>query len=94
MSAEEAEKWRGRTKPGMLAPSVPDDVRDAFIRHKGIDWTASYIDPATWLPASRAIVCRTHIAERRIRDQASGICDMLKVRIMPPPDQHARMAAE
>lgn len=94
MSAEEAEKWRGKTKPGMHPPSVPDDVRDAFIRHKGIDWTSSYIDPATWLPASRAIVAKTHIAERRIRDQASGICDMLRVSIKPPPEAHARIAAE
>lgn len=94
MSAEEVEKWKGRAKPGMPLFDGPAEIREAFIRSKGIDWTASYIDPATWLHASRAILARTHIAERRIRDQASGICDMLKVRVMPPPEQHARMAAE
>lgn len=94
MSAEEVKKWSGRAKPGMPVPEVPDDVRDAFILGKGIDWTASYIDPAMWVPQSRAIVCRTHIAQRRIMDQASIICGQLSVTVRPPPEQHMRMAAE
>jgi len=94
MSAEEAEKWRNRAKPGMPLFPGPQDVREAFIVAKGIDWTASYIDPATWLHASRALVCRTHIAQRRIIDQASGICERLRITVRPPVEQHARMAAE
>lgn len=94
MSAEDVKNWSGRTKPGMPPPSTPNEIRDVFILAKGIDWTASYIDPANWLPASRALVCRTHIAQRRIIDQASGICDQLRISVRPPPEQHARMAAE
>jgi hypothetical protein len=94
MSEQDVQQWAGRNKPGMPLFHGPPEIREAFIRFKGIDWTASYIDPANWLPASKAIVARTHIAQRRIMEQASGICAMLKVRVMPPPEQHARMAAE
>ena len=94
MSAEDLEKWKSRAKPGMPLFDGPSDIRETFILAKGIDWTASYIDPAIWLNASRAIVCRTHIAQRRIIDQASGICDRLGITVRPPPEQHTRMAAE
>lgn len=94
MSAEEAKQWKNRAKPGMPLFPGPEDIREAFLRSKGIDWTASYIDPALWHQASRAIVAKTHVAERRIRDQASGICEMLRVSVRPPPEQHALMAAE
>jgi len=94
VSAEEAEKWRVRAKPGMPIFPGPEDVREAFIRSKGIDWTASYIDPALWLSASRAIVARTHVAHDRIVSQASGICSNLNVNVRRPIDpQDHRSAA-
>ena len=94
MSAEEADQWRNRAKPGMPLFPGPADVREAFIRSKGIDWTASYIDPANWLNASRAIVCRTHVAYDRITQQASGICANLRVTVRRPVDpHHSREAA-
>jgi hypothetical protein len=94
MSAEEAEKWRNRAKPGMPLFDGPSDIREAFILAKGIDWTASYIDPATWLQASRAIVCRTHVAFDRINQQASFLCERLGIHIRRPVAQPHRMAAE
>lgn len=84
MSAEEADQWKNRAKPGMPLFPGPSDIREAFIRAKGIDWTASYIDPATWLNASRAIVCRTHVAHKEITARASGICASLNVNVRPP----------
>lgn len=93
MSAEEAEKWRGRNKPGMPLFPGPEDVREAFIRSKGIDWTASYIDPALWLQASRAIVCRSHVAYDRVTSQASGICANIRVQVRRPVDPYQGKAA-
>lgn len=92
MSAEDLEKWRGRTKPGMPPPSVPADIREAFILGKGIDWTASYIDPAAWVSSSRAIICKTHVAYDRITSQASFICEKMGVNVRKPTPAQ-RMAA-
>lgn len=93
MSEDDVKEWAGRKKPGMPIFPGPADIREAFIQAKGIDWTASYIDPATWLQASRAIVARTYYAERTIKEQASIICANLRVKIMPP-DRSERIAAE
>lgn len=93
MSAEEADKWRNRAKPGMPLFPGPEDVREAFIRSKGIDWTASYIDPALWLQASRSIVARTNVAYDRIMSQTSGICGNLKVSVRKPVDPSSHRSA-
>jgi hypothetical protein len=90
MSEQDVDDWKGRAKPGMPLFPGPPDVREAFILSKGIDWTASYIDPALWLSASRMIVARTNIAYERIRDQGSFVCEKLKVSVRRPmPGQRA-----
>lgn len=95
MSAEEVEKWSGRAKPGMPLFPGPSDVREAFIRSKGIDWTASYIDPAIWVNSNRMIVTQTRIAFERINQQASLICKSLGITVRDgSKDARQRMAAE
>lgn len=79
MSIADAEKYRGKPKPGMPLFEGPDDVRDAFIRSKGIDWTASYIDPAAWIHATRTMVTATGQAFDNIQQQGSIICKGLNI---------------
>lgn len=81
MSELDLEKWAGRCKPGMPIFEGPEDVRNAFIRSKGIDWTASYIDPASWRPESRTIITATGVAYDRIMQHASIICGQLGVKV-------------
>lgn len=94
MSAEEVQKWAGKPKPGMPLFEGPAEIREAFIGSHGIDWTASYIDPATWLPHSRTVVTRTRVAEERIRQNASIMCVKLGVNVRAPTITEHRMAAE
>lgn len=93
MSAEEAETWSGRAKPGMPMFPGPTDVRAAFIKAKGIDWTASYIDPAIWISATRTIVTRTQIAYNRITEQGSFVCGAQRVTLRRGAPDGARWAA-
>lgn len=93
MSAEEALKWGNKAKPGMPLFEGPSEVREAFIVARGIDWTASYIDPAIWIGQSRAIVPRTDVAFDRIQQQASFICQKIGV-VVRKPSAAMRMAAE
>jgi hypothetical protein len=90
MSELDLEKWKGRPKPGMPMFPGDEEVRNAFIRSKGIDWTASYIDPSHWVASNRMIVARTNTAYERIRDQGSFICEKLRVTVRRPmPAQRA-----
>jgi hypothetical protein len=82
MSELDLEKFKGRPKPGMPMFEGPEDVRNAFIKSKGIDWTASYFDPASWRPESRTLITATGVAFDRITQQGSGLCDMLKLRVL------------
>jgi hypothetical protein len=94
MSAEDLQKWANRAKPGMPLFEGPSDVREAFIASHGIDWTASYIDPAVWIPHSRTIVTRTRIAAERIGQNASIMCGKMGVKVRPPSaGDSQRMAA-
>lgn len=93
MSAEEVKEWSGRNKPGMPLFPGPQMIREKFILYKGIDWTASYIDPSTWLSASQTVVAKTQIGYRRILEQGSGVCDLLHIKVRPPAS-HARIASE
>jgi hypothetical protein len=81
MSDHDLEKWSGRAKPGMPVFDGPQDVRDAFIKAKGIDWTASYIDPATWIPPSRTLVSFTGYGFDQIMQGASKICAHLGITV-------------
>lgn len=94
MSGEEVQKWSGKAKPGMPLFPGPSDVREAFIRSKGIDWTASYIDPAIWVNSNRMIVTASKIAYERITQQASHLCASLGVTIRQGSSDGMRMAAE
>lgn len=90
MSEQELDEWKGRAKPGMPLFPGPGAVREAFILSKGIDWTASYIDPAFWVASNSMIVARTSVAYARIRDQASFVCSKLQVTVREPmPPQRA-----
>jgi hypothetical protein len=81
MSAEEVEKWGGRAKiPGVIFEG-PDDVRNAFIGSKGIDWTASYIDSATWIGSSRTLITATGVAFDRIMQGASKLREHLGITV-------------
>lgn len=93
MSAEDVKNWGNKPKPGMPLFPGPSEIREAFILAKGIDWTASYIDPAIWLNASRAVVCRTRYAATEIKRGASGICQRLGITVKPPPTE-LKIAAE
>jgi hypothetical protein len=95
MSAEDVDQWAGRAKPGMPLFPGPAEIRETFIRSHGIDWTASYIDPAGWVGPSYTIVTRTHVAAERIRLQASRVCQSLGVTVCGPGETVImRMAAE
>lgn len=93
MSAEEAQQWSGRAKPGMPLFDGPTEMRDALIRSHGIDWVASYIDPGTWIHTSRAFVPRTKIAHERISQNGSFMFQKLGMTLRAPSNV-IRMAAE
>lgn len=81
MSEQDLQKWAGRAKiPGTLFEG-PQDVRDAFIKSKGIDWTASYIDPATWIPPSRTLVTFTGQAFDEITRHADKLTRHLGITV-------------
>lgn len=81
MSQQDVQNWSGKPKTGMPFFSGPQDVRDAFIEAKGIDWTASYIDSAEWIEQTRVIVPWTTTARARIRSQARNVCGILNVTV-------------
>lgn len=81
MSAAEAEKWRNKPKPGMPLFEGPEDIREEFIKSKGIDWTASYIDPAAWIDSTKTLVTATGVAFDRIQQGASKLCAFLNITV-------------
>ena len=93
MSAEEVAKWSGRAKPGMPLFDGPQEVRDDFIRSHGVDWVASYLDSATWIPTSRAIVPYSTTAHARLEAQGSFMLRKLGISLRPVSNV-VRMAAE
>jgi hypothetical protein len=82
MSELDLEKWKGRSKPGIPMFEGDEDVRNAFIRSKGIDWTASYIDPASWRPESRTLITATGQAYDRIMQQGSILANQLGITVL------------
>jgi hypothetical protein len=82
MSELDLEKWKGRPKPGMPMFPGDEEVRNAFIRSKGIDWTASYIDPASWRPESRTLITASGQAYDRIMQQGSILAKQLGVTVL------------
>lgn len=85
MSEQDLEKWRGKSKPGMPIFEGPAEVRESFIGSHGIDWTASYIDPAIWIERTRTIVTRTRVAYQQINQTASKKCAAMSIRLSQPP---------
>lgn len=81
MSELDMEKWSGRAKPGIPLFEGDEEIRNAFIRSKGIDWTASYIDPATWIAPSRTLVTATGLAYDRIMQGGSVLCTNLGITV-------------
>lgn len=81
MSAEDLKDWDGKAKPGMPLFEGPTDVRNAFIEIMGIDWTASYIDPAIWIDATRSLITKTHVAFDRISRQAPKTINGLQIKL-------------
>lgn len=81
MSEQDLQKWGGKAKPGMPPFEGPDEVRNAFIKAKGIDWTASYLDPATWIPQSRTLVSFTGQGFDEITRHASRLCAHLGITV-------------
>lgn len=81
MSDQDLEKWKGRGKPGIEVFEGPEDIRNAFIKAKGIDWTASYIDPATWIPPTRTLVTFTGQAFDQITRHADKLCTHLEITV-------------
>ncbi len=88
---------------GLTAPSslndaaavrstVPADVRDVFVEHRGIAWTCSYIDRCVWLEEERLLVPRTHQARVAIQsDGKKALAELaeagraVRVQDAPPP---------
>jgi hypothetical protein len=82
MSELDLEKWKGRSKPGIPMFGGDEEVRNAFIRSKGIGWTASYIDPASWRPESRTLITASGQAYDRIMQQGSILAKQLGVTVL------------
>lgn len=69
--AAERQTWAG-----------PADIRAAFVRAKGEDWTASWIDRCAWQDVpERTLIPATRIAAERIVKEAKSVLDDLELTI-------------
>jgi hypothetical protein len=81
MSEQDLKKWQGRAKIPDAFFEGPEDIRNAFILSKGIDWTASYIDPAGWIAPTRTLVSYTGQGFDEIQRTGSGLCAKLGITV-------------
>jgi biotin operon repressor len=79
---------------GRIAAGFPDaDIRRRIADTIGEEATAAYLDPATWNPVERQIVCRLGIAAERLGQKAKAALDEMNVRVLHAPYLHGKITS-
>lgn len=73
-------RFEGRS-PGKGGPFPNIEVRAAVVRAMGEGGARSYLDPAAWCEADRAIVCQLGIATEALRSRAGRELGLLGVKV-------------